>query len=88
MLAEFKTYTGYRVLLTVTHNGKAVPFGSIGQLVSEQDGLSSGGIVGDNGDIYFSGMPEQGKIHIKWEIKQMNSVWPITNLMNKKSKCQ
>ena len=35
MLAEFKTYTGYRVLLTVTHNGKAVPFGSIGQLVSE-----------------------------------------------------
>lgn len=66
MLAEFKTYTGYRVLLTVTHNGKAVPFGSIGQLVSEQDGLSSGGIVGDNGDIYFSGMPEQGKIHIKW----------------------
>lgn len=66
MLAEFKTYTGYRILFNVSYHARAIPFGSVGQLVSDHPEISSSGIVGDNGDIYLSGMPEKGKIHIKW----------------------
>ncbi|UBX49574.1 fimbria/pilus outer membrane usher protein [Providencia alcalifaciens] len=66
MVAEFKTYTGYRLLLTLTHQSKAIPFGSMGNLISANHEISSNGIVGDNGDIYLSGMPEKGEVHIKW----------------------
>lgn len=66
MVAEFKTYTGYRLLLTLTHQSKAIPFGSMGNLISAHHEISSNGIVGDNGDIYLSGMPEKGEVHIKW----------------------
>lgn len=58
--AEFKTRRGERVLMTLTYRGKALPFGTMvtGQNIS--------GIVGDEGQVYLSGMPERGELSAQW----------------------
>lgn len=66
ILANYQTHVGYRLLFTVTHNGKPVPFGAMAQFAQNDDQNTSSGIVGDNGDVYLSGMPEHGRLQIKW----------------------
>lgn len=60
--AEFKAHVGIKLLITLTHNGKPVPFGA---LATAGDKTSSG-IVADNGQVYLSGMPLSGKVRVKW----------------------
>ncbi|CAM3997536.1 fimbrial biogenesis usher protein [Rahnella bruchi] len=59
--AQFTTHIGARVLLTLTHAGKKVPFGA---LVSTADGNSS--IVGDDGQVYLSGLASHGQLTVSW----------------------
>lgn len=63
-LAKFDTHIGYRVLFTLNLHGKPLPFGTIVTLTDSQS--QSSGIVGDNGEVYLSGMPEQGNITAQW----------------------
>jgi len=58
--ATFKANTGSRVLMTLTHNGKLLPFGTT-VTVGER-----GGIVGDEGQVYLSGMSESGAVKADW----------------------
>ncbi|WP_058913909.1 fimbrial biogenesis usher protein [Entomohabitans teleogrylli] len=60
--AEFKANVGVKVLMTLTHNGKSVPFGAL----ASSDNQQSGSIVADNGQVYLSGMPLAGKVQVKW----------------------
>lgn len=60
--ADFKANVGIKLLMTLTHNGKPVPFGAIATLGSNQ----SGSIVADNGQVYLSGMPLAGNVQVKW----------------------
>ncbi|WP_392564012.1 fimbria/pilus outer membrane usher protein [Orbus wheelerorum] len=62
VLAKMNTRIGYRILMTLSLNGKALPFGSS---VTLSDGESNS-IVGDNGEVYLSGMPESGSLIAKW----------------------
>lgn len=58
--ATFKGHTGSRVLMTLTYNGKPLPFGAMvtaGELA---------GIVGDDGQVYLSGMPDEGTVRAVW----------------------
>ncbi len=48
------------------------------QFAQSDDQNMSSGIVGDNGDVYLSGMPEQGRLQIKWGKKKI-SVLPNIN---------
>lgn len=66
VLADFKTQKGSRILATLTHRGKRVPFGATAMLVKAQEGQESSGIVGQNGQLYMSGVPESGQIDITW----------------------
>ncbi|EGF1732363.1 fimbrial biogenesis outer membrane usher protein, partial [Escherichia coli] len=59
--ADYKTRVGVKVLMTLTRNGKAVPFGSV---VTARNGGSS--IAGENGQVYLSGMPLSGQVSVKW----------------------
>lgn len=57
--AEFVTHVGYRVLFFVkTASGKPAPFGAMAMANLESGSVT--GIVGDNGELYLSGMPEKG----------------------------
>ncbi len=58
--AEFKGSTGERVLMTLTRDGKPLPFGTT---VSAGD---RGGIVGDDGQVYLSGMNGEGTLTARW----------------------
>ncbi|SUC28161.1 Outer membrane usher protein fimD precursor [Providencia rustigianii] len=66
ILANYETHVGYRLLFSVTHNGKPVPFGAMAQLIGSNDKALSTAIANENGDIYLSGMPERGRIQVKW----------------------
>lgn len=63
--AEFITHVGYRVLFNVTlANGKPAPFGAMATMELESGMVT--GIVGDNGDLYLSGLPTQGDFSLIW----------------------
>ena len=60
--AQFKPRVGMKLLMTLTHNGKMVPFGA---MVTSTDSQNSS-IVADNGLVYLSGMPLVGKVQAVW----------------------
>lgn len=59
--AEFKANVGLKLLISLVHKGKPVPFGA---LVTSEGNHNS--IVADNGQVYMSGMPLSGKVQAKW----------------------
>ncbi|WP_017891207.1 fimbrial biogenesis usher protein [Serratia sp. S4] len=60
--ASFDTRIGVRARLTLTQrNGKPVPFGAT---VSDEAGRGS--IVGDNGQVFMSGLSPQGNLKVAW----------------------
>ena len=61
VMADFKTRVGRRVLMTLHYRSHAVPFGAQAEL---RDGGS--GIVGDDGQVYLTGVPDEGTIAINW----------------------
>lgn len=60
--AEFNAHVGMKLLMTLVHNGKPVPFGAM----VTADGSQNSSIVADNGQVYLSGMPLAGKVRAKW----------------------
>lgn len=65
---QFKTKIGYQVIINLSHEGKMPPFGAIATLVSndKNDADINTGIVGSNSQLYMSGLPDSGRIDIKW----------------------
>ncbi|CAI0799045.1 Outer membrane usher protein fimD precursor [Serratia quinivorans] len=72
--ATFSAKVGARVLMTLTQgNGKPVPFGAT---VSEADqNAAQGSIVGDAGQVYLSGLAEQGKLRVLWGNGNTGQCW-------------
>ncbi|WPU21034.1 fimbria/pilus outer membrane usher protein [Cedecea neteri] len=65
-LADFKTQQGSRVLMNLNYQGKAVPFGATATLVQPTGEKVNSSIVGPDGQLYISGMPDSGKLQIQW----------------------
>jgi len=61
--AKFATRTGYQALLTITHNGKPLSFGTV---VTLEDESKNSAIVGEAGQVYISGLPPQGRLVAVW----------------------
>jgi outer membrane usher protein len=60
--SSFDTHIGMKALLTVSYRNKPVPFGAI--VSDEGSGIT--GMVGEEGQVYLSGLPQKGKILIQW----------------------
>ena len=60
--ASFDTRIGVRALLTVMRGNQPVPFGAV--VRETQSGVTS--MVGDDGQIYLSGLPLEGELLIQW----------------------
>ncbi|WP_233598481.1 fimbrial biogenesis usher protein [Erwinia sp. 198] len=74
--ADFIARSGLRVLMTLKHKGKPLPFGT---LVSTGDNSS---IVGDEGQVFLSGLEKKGVIKAKWGAdadRQCEAAWQITD---------
>ncbi|MDK9357488.1 fimbria/pilus outer membrane usher protein [Lelliottia sp. V106_10] len=69
--ADYIASVGMRVLMTITQaNGQPVPFGAIATLEGQK---TNGFIIGDNGQVYLSGLQQSGRMNIKWgESSQQN----------------
>lgn len=60
VLADFDARVGKRGLITLTKNGQPIPFGATASLDNSES------IVGDAGQVYLTGMEDEGVIHVKW----------------------
>lgn len=65
--ADFKTQVGWRALIKLTRNGNELPFGAIATVESKDSSSEAvTGIVGEHGEVYLNGLPEKGRLHVKW----------------------
>jgi outer membrane usher protein len=63
--AEYKVRTGQQLLMNLLFRGKPVPFGAMVGLLGNADN-NQAAIVGEGGQVYLSGMPQQGTLQVKW----------------------
>lgn len=64
--ANFEPRIGERLLLRLHHASGAVPFGAVAQLRSSEGKEIGTAIVGDNSEVYLSGVPERSEVRISW----------------------
>lgn len=64
--AHFQTKKGYQALLTLKSD-EVIPLGAV-VVVNHEDETpnQNTGIVGDNGQVYLSGLPETGSLTVRW----------------------
>ncbi|WP_320727297.1 fimbrial biogenesis usher protein [Enterobacter sp. 118C5] len=60
--AKFDARVGIRALLTLLHNNEPVPFGA----TVTRDDEGTGSIVGDDGQVYLSGLALKGALKVQW----------------------
>lgn len=63
VLAKFNTHIGAHALIRLQHQGSAIPFGATVSLIQDD---SVTGIVGDDGDVYLTGVPMEGDLLVQW----------------------
>lgn len=65
--AEFNANVGLRALITLLDPmGNKIPFGASVSHLSKVSGKSNSGIVSDNGQVYMSGLDDQGTLEVQW----------------------
>ncbi|HCD2922905.1 TPA: fimbrial biogenesis outer membrane usher protein, partial [Escherichia coli] len=68
---RFKTNIGSKGFLYLrTSSNKPVPFGSV---VSVKNSNTTAGIVGEDGEVFLSGLPDSGVLEVKWGKNQSTS---------------
>lgn len=64
--ARFSTRVGGRALMTLSQkNGEVVPFGTVVMLGQGEGAGAAAGIVGENGQVYLTGLPPEGTLIIR-----------------------
>ncbi|AJW28928.1 fimbrial assembly protein [Chania multitudinisentens RB-25] len=67
VMANFATHVGYQVLITLLQADKTpLPFGALAAVEGTAANKPNTGIVGEAGQVYMSGLPEQGKLKVTW----------------------
>ncbi|MEX9773016.1 fimbria/pilus outer membrane usher protein [Morganella morganii] len=62
---RFAVSTGFRAIFALRTPGGVVPFVARIQ-VKKTDGSTVSGITGDDGEVYLSGLPAQGRLQVVW----------------------
>ena len=66
VVANFQTRVGSRVLMTLIHRDKPVPFGATATLARDVNAPENSAIVGTDGQVYLSGVANSGNLQVKW----------------------
>ena len=66
--ANYQTHIGNRVLFTLSDSRGPLPFGASVRLRKAEDeqGAVPGGMVADGGQVYLSGIPQEGTLDVAW----------------------
>lgn len=77
---RFKTNIGSKGFFYLrTSSNKPVPFGSV---VSVKNSNTTAGIVGEDGEVFLSGLPDSGVLEVKWgKTSQLLVLLSLTNQM-------
>ena len=68
---KFDTKVGYQAVINLkTADGAVLPFGAVATLIEDNTTESNTGIVGDNNQLFMSGLPNSGKLQISWGSNQ------------------
>ncbi|WP_058912082.1 fimbria/pilus outer membrane usher protein [Entomohabitans teleogrylli] len=73
VVADFAPRLGYRVLMSLMYQGRPLPFGAVAKLDNGGEG-----IVGDDGQVYLTGVPEQGVVSVEWRDKHCAASYDLT----------
>jgi P pilus assembly protein, porin PapC len=70
VMANYQTHIGNRVLFSLSDHHGPLPFGASAQLrkASDDDATPASGIVAELGQVYLSGVPEQGALDVSWDV--------------------
>lgn len=64
---KFDTKLGYQVIMTLKRaDNSVIPFGAIATLVEQDSKEANTGIVGDNNQLFMSGLPDSSRLDISW----------------------
>lgn len=75
--ARFKTRPGGKALMRMLQsNNIPVPFGSVVTVNKDSD---SAGIVGSNGEVYLTGLPNKGTLFVRWKDDQCTISYDLTS---------
>lgn len=69
VMASYRTQVGRQAMLNLTWKGKPVPFGAMAVLDAanlEEGQQAANGIVGDDGQLFMSGLPDEGRLNLQW----------------------
>nr|WP_084089713.1 fimbria/pilus outer membrane usher protein [Erwinia oleae] len=71
--ANYQTHIGNRVLFTLSDRRGPLPFGASAHVIqqSKEDGMPASGMVADRGEVYLSGVPEQGTLEARWDVQNV-----------------
>ena len=84
--AGYRATIGYRALLTLVQaNGKPVPFGATVSVNATPANENNSSIVGDDGQVYLSGLKDAGSVQVKWGMKGASQCTATYSLPEKKS---
>lgn len=65
VVAEYPVRTGRQAIITLHYRQGIVPFGAMVSLATDHN-KGVAGIVGDNGEVYLSGLTEEGYLRVIW----------------------
>lgn len=84
---KYDTWIGYKAMITISYKNKAVPFGAVVTLDDENlnDKEHRSSIVGDAGQAYLTGLPEKGRLFVKWGDAQNTQCYLKYDLSSNKS---
>lgn len=64
---KFNTRVGYQVLINLISEDSIVPFGAVASLIeNDTTQPENTGLVGDDGMLYMSGLPNSGRLRVQW----------------------
>ncbi|WP_087607147.1 fimbria/pilus outer membrane usher protein [Klebsiella pneumoniae] len=73
VMANYQTHIGNRVLFTLRNAQGPLPFGASARLVEEEEsGNPPGGMVADGGQVYLSGVPQEGTLAVSWIVNNQS----------------
>ncbi|HEJ0562478.1 TPA: fimbrial biogenesis outer membrane usher protein, partial [Klebsiella pneumoniae] len=73
VMANYQTHIGNRVLFTLRNAQGPLPFGASARLVKEEEsGNPPGGMVADGGQVYLSGVPQEGTLAVSWIVNNQS----------------
>ncbi|EPE4835441.1 fimbria/pilus outer membrane usher protein [Yersinia enterocolitica] len=82
VMANFATRIGYQALVTLQQGSTPIPFGALVTVDNSNDSATNTGIVGDNGQVYLSGLAEKGSFKVKWGNDTEQQCQVVFNLSN------